>query len=823
MSQKFILLILFFTSCLQARSQPTTSPVREETTLQQGWLFHRGDVSDGALPQYNDSHWEKVTIPHDWAISGPFDRKNDLQKIAVTQNLEKKASVKTGRTGGLPWVGVGWYRLHFNVPEFQKDNQKVSLVFDGAMSEAHIYINGKEVCFWPYGYNSFHTAIGQYLNANGKDNILAVRLENKPQSSRWYPGAGLYRNVHLIRTRNVHIPVWGTSLTTPYVSGKFASVKLKTELTNLPKEAKVTMKTKIIDQKGQEVTQQTKTLNLRHSEPFEQNMTVPHPRLWSVTTPYLYRAVSSVYLNNELVDRDTTRFGIRSIRFIANKGLFLNGDHLKIKGVCLHHDLGPLGTAVNRSAIRYRLKLLREMGCNAIRTAHNMPSPELVNLCDEMGFLVMVESFDEWDVPKCINGYHRYFNDWVEKDLVNMIRHYRNDPSVFMWSIGNEVPTQCSPNGYQVAAHLQNICHREDPTRPVTCGMDQISCVLDNGFAGLLDVPGFNYRVARYTEAYKRLPQDLVLGTEASSTVSSRGSYKFPVIAKANAIYPDHQSSSYDLEYCSWSNVPDEDLAMSEDHSWVVGQFVWTGFDYLGEPSPYDTNAWPSHSSMFGIIDLADIPKDRYYLYKSVWNPRSETLHILPHWNWKGREGKITPVFVYTNYPTAELFVNGKSYGKRSKNDSTLQNRFRLMWKNVRYEPGELKVVAYNSEGKAVAEKTENTAGKARQILLTPNKKQLQANGKDLIFVNVKLIDKKGNPCPTDNRLLHFSVSGNGHYKAGANGDPTCLDAFQKPQMHLFNGQLTAIVQAGSTAGSLVLMVTGKGVKSQQLTLPVRK
>lgn len=449
-----------------------------------------------------------------------------------------------------------------------------------------------------------------------------------------------------------------------------------------------------------------------------------------------------------------------------------------------------------------------------------MPAPELVALCDEMGLMMMLEPFDEWDVPKCDSGYHRFFKDWAERDMVNMIRQYRNSPSVVMWSIGNEVPTQWSPDGYKVAKFLQDICHREDPTRPVTCGMDQVQAVLGNGFAAMLDIPGFNYRPHLYDEAYNRLPQHLILGSETSSTVSSRGVYKFPAVRKAGAVYDDHQSSSYDLEYCPWSNIPDIDFARADDYDWTLGQFVWTGFDYLGEPSPYDTNAWPNHSSMFGIIDLASIPKDRYYLYRSVWNKKAETFHILPHWTWPGREGQPTPVFVYTNYPSAELFINGKSYGRQTKlRDGEPENRYRLMWHNAIYEPGELKVVAYDSTGHAVAEKSVRTAGQPHHIELATDRHQLTADGKDLAYVTLRIVDKDGNLCPTDGRLVKFSVSGAGRYRASANGDPTCLDLFHLPQMHAFGGMLTVIVEAGEKPGRIQLKATAKGLKTGRLSL----
>lgn len=790
---------------------------RTEMLLEKGWKFTKGDVSGAEGTSFNDTHWESVVVPHDWAIYGPFDRNNDLQNVAVTQNFEKEASVKTGRTGGLPYVGVGWYRTRFDV----EPGRQTMLVFDGAMSEAKVYVNGKEACFWPFGYNSFYCDVTSFLNYDGKQNLLAVRLENRPQSSRWYPGAGLYRNVRVVTTGQIHVPVWGTQLTTPHVSEDYASVCLRTSVENAGR-TELTVQTDIISPEGKVVSSKKNKGYINHGLPFTQNFIVEHPALWSPESPSLYRAVSKIYSGDTLLDTYTTRFGIRSIEYIADKGFFLNGKHRKFQGVCNHHDLGPLGAAINVSALRHQLRMLKDMGCDAIRTAHNMPAPELVSLCDEMGFMMMIEPFDEWDIAKCENGYHRFFNEWAERDMVNMLHQYRNNPCVVMWSIGNEVPTQWSTEGYKVAKFLQDICHREDPTRPVTCGMDQVDSVLDNGFAAMLDIPGFNYRAHRYEEAYERLPQNIVLGSETSSTVSSRGVYKFPAERRAGAMYDDHQSSSYDLEYCSWSNIPDIDFALAEDYDWTIGQFVWTGFDYLGEPSPYDTNAWPNHSSMFGIIDLASIPKDRYYLYRSIWNKDEETLHILPHWNWEGYEGKPIPVFVYTNYPSAELFVNGKSYGRQTKNRQTVENRYRLMWHNVTYEPGEVKVIAYDADGKAVAEKNVYTAGKPHHIELQTDYTSLKADGKDLAYVTVRVVDKEGNLCPTDGRLLNFRVKGAGSYRASANGDPTCLDLFHLPQMHAFNGMLTVIVQAGETAGNLELQVSAKGLKTARLVLPVQ-
>ena len=813
----------------------TDGDVRRVILLDEGWKFGKGE---------NPAQWEDVTIPHDWAIYGPFDRENDIQTIAVVQNGEETASVKTGRTGGLPYVGVGWYVRNLDVDMEQSASsyyckRRATLIFDGAMSEARVYVNGHEVIFWPYGYNSFYCDITPYLTEDGKNNELKVRLENKPQSSRWYPGAGLYRNVWLIESNEAHIPVWGTTVTTELNgSGDTATVRLAAEVEGIPEGFDMQLTTTIYDRNDKVVASSGGyTLISDDGDGLvkaEQTFRITDPELWSPETPSLYRAETGVTIyptppdfkpgeqryvqaRKELCDTYTTTFGIRTIEVRPETGFYLNGQNRKFKGVCLHHDLGPLGAAVNRSALRHQLTMLKDMGCDAIRTTHNMPAPELIELCDEMGFMVVVESFDEWDEAKCLNGYHRFFDEWAEKDMVNMIRHYRNNPSVVMWSIGNEVPSQWSEEGVKVARFLQDICHREDPTRPVTCGMDQIDAVLSNGFAAVLDVPGFNYRTFKYLEGYNTLPQKMLLGSETSSTVSSRGIYHFPVEKKAGALYEDHQSSSYDLEYCGWSNIPDEDLALAEDYPWTMGQFVWTGFDYLGEPTPYDTDAWPNHSSMFGIIDLASIPKDRYWLYRSVWNEDSPTLHVLPHWNWEGREGVVTPVFVYTSWPKAELLVNGKSMGLREKGEEDLLSRYRLIWDDVRYEPGEITVIAYNENNFEAERKTIRTAGKPYRIELVPSRDSLIADGKDLLYVTVRIVDRDGNLCPLDTRKVRFEVSGAGQFRAVANGDPTCLESFQSPEISAFSGMLTVIVQSDRTPGPITLTAKAKGLKKAVL------
>jgi beta-galactosidase len=790
-----------------------TGQGRVELTLTDNWKFEKGKHEGAAAKNYNDRSWSTVTVPHDWAISGPFDKEIDKQMVAITQNGETTPTEKTGRTGALPYTGEGWYRKSFTLPAVKKGQQTL-LVFDGAMSEAKVYLNGTFVGQWNYGYNSFWLDVSKYA-LPGEINILAVQLSNRPLSSRWYPGAGLYRNVHVLVKDAQNIEQWGVSVTTPIVNAQFSKVNIKTKVNG----SNLRLVTQILDKQGKELSSQS--AQQAFGNEFDQNISVANPQLWSPESPYLYTAVSRVYEGEVLKDEVKTRFGIRELSYQANKGFSLNGKVRKFKGVCLHHDLGPLGAAINVAALRRQLTILKDMGCDAIRSSHNMPSPEQLELCDEMGFMFLAESFDEWAKPKVENGYHLYFDKDAEKDVVNLVRANRNHPSIVMWSAGNEVPDQWGAEGVKRAKWLQDLFHREDPTRPVTVGMDQVKAVMESGFGALLDVPGLNYRVHLYEEANTKFPQGFILGSETASTVSSRGIYKFPVVMAKDKQYDDLQSSSYDMEACSWSNLPDDDFVMQDDKPWVIGEFVWTGFDYLGEPTPYDEK-WPSRSSYFGICDLAGIPKDRYYLYRSRWNKEKPTLHILPHWNWEGREGQTTPVFVYTSYDSAELFLNGKSLGKRKKDKSTPQNRYRLMWNDVKYEPGTLKVVALDAEGKPVAEEKVATAGKPYQIVLEADTKQLAADGKDISFVTVSVVDKEGRPCPTATAQLTFNVTGKGKFKAVCNGDATSLESFEKPAMKLFSGKLVVLVQSAKEAGQINLEVKGSSLKSGKLQLSAK-
>ena len=799
------LLIICLASC-----STKTDQSRMITLLESDWKFIQEDVDEAERPATSTDEWETVTVPHDWAIKGPFDKEIDKQIVAIVQNKENVATEKTGRTGALPYIGVGWYRKSFTLPAF-KDGKKALLIFDGAMSEAQVFINGQKVGDWAYGYSYFYFDITKFIK-EGQENILAVRLENHPESSRWYPGAGLYRKVEIIVKDKVNFEQWGTFITNPIITEKVAKVKLNSVVNG--DDIRVVTEIKNVDGKvvGSNASQE------KIGTEVEQNIAISAPNLWTPETPYLYTANLKLYQGGQLKDAQTIRFGIRDIAYKAGKGFLLNGEVTKFKGVCLHHDLGPIGAAVNKAALRRQLVILKEMGCNAIRSSHNMPSHEQLELCDEMGFLFLAESFDEWAKPKVKNGYNRFFNEWAEKDVENLVRATRNHPCIVMWSSGNEVPDQWGSIGVKRAKWLQDIFHREDPTRLVTVGMDQVNATMANGFGAIMDIPGLNYRLHLYEEAYEKFPQGMILGSETASTVSSRGIYKFPVGEFKDKKYDDFQSSSYDLEACPWSNVPDDDFVLQDDKPWVIGEFVWTGFDYLGEPTPYDV-AWPARSSYFGICDLAGLPKDRYYLYRSRWNTTDETLHILPHWNWENRVGETTPVFVYTNYESAELFVNGKSQGIQKKNRQSNQHRYRLMWMDVKYEPGTIKVVAFDKNDNPVAEKEVHTAGDPHHLELSADRAVISADGNDLSFITVTVVDKNGNHCPNASNQLNFNVLGNGKFRAVCNGDATSLEMFHLPTMKTFSGKLVVLLQASKESGEIKLEVKGHNVESADITI----
>lgn len=809
---------------------------REALRLTDGWRFTREDSPDFVRPDYDDRSWQSVTVPHDWAIYGPFSPENDRQNVAITQDGQTEALEHAGRTGGLPFVGVGWYRYDFDLYQDPVTLGDITLYIDGAMSHTEVYVNGHRAGGWPYGYNSYHLDITPYLDASKTRQVIAIRLDNPTDFSRWYPGAGLYRNVYLmVSPSKTRIDDWGTFITTPFVSDEYAQVKVRTELKDVPSDSDaLTLRTTIL-YKGEAIdSREISGAEIFDNAP-EQNLRIPQPHLWDIKQPNLYTAKSELLYNGRVIDAYRTTFGVRTIEIRPDEGFFLNGKPVTFKGVCLHHDLGPLGAAVNKVAIRRQIKQMQDMGVNAIRTSHNMPAPELIQLADEMGMLIMAESFDEWRIPKVKNGYSTLFDDWAERDLVNLIRHYRNAPSIVMWCIGNEVYEQGAEGGNKVAHYLQEIAHREDPTRPVTQGMDNPKPATANNFAAIMDVAGFNYRPWHYPEAYAKLPQRLILGTETASTLSSRGVYKFPVERKSMAIYPDHQASSYDVEHCAWSELPEDNFIRHDDFHYNIGEFIWTGIDYIGEPTPYYTN-WPSHTSLFGAVDLAGIPKDRFYLYRSHWNADSPTLHILPHWDWPDRVGEVTPIFVYTSYPTAELFINGKSQGRRTKDTTiTVDNssdkdlsrlpRYRLMWMDTKYEPGEVRVVAYDKDGVPREEKRLCTSGTPYTLQLTleePTEVVPAGDREHLVYVRVSVVDKHGNLCATATPEVTFEVSGAGRYVASANGDATCIVPFQSKTMHAFSGQLTTIVAPSGTPGTITLTASAPGLHTATLAIPTK-
>ncbi len=775
------------------------------------------------LPSWDFSRdgkaWQQVAVPHDWAIAGPFDKKWDLQMVAIEQNGEKEKTEKSGRSGALPWIGEGMYKMNLQLP---KGYKRAVLVFDGAMSQPIVKVNGKEAGRWVYGYNAFRIDITPYVQFGGKKNLVEVHLSNVEESSRWYPGGGLYRPVSVELYGNENFSTWDTFVRTLKADKQEAEVEVNALLEGkIGKSGKTVIA--LLDEAGTKVAEQT----ISGATPaIKTTLKVANPQLWSPESPYLYQVKLTRYEGKKVADVQTLKTGIRTISVSKNNGFQLNGITRKIKGVCLHHDLGPLGAAENKAALIRQIKTMKEMGCDAIRTAHNMPSTMQMEICDSLGMMVMAESFDMWIYPKCKNGYAKFFKEWSDRDMTNLVKHHRNHPSIIMWSIGNEIPEQWSKEGMEIAKHLQDICHQYDPSRPVTQGMDKAEAALKSGFAQVMDVPGFNYRVHKYYKNIEQLPQGFLLGSETASTVSSRGVYKFPVQVRAsnNNPYADGQCSSYDTEYCSWSNLPDDDWKMQDDHSWVIGEFVWTGYDYLGEPTPYDTY-WPSRSSYFGICDLAGLPKDRYYMYRARWNEHQHTTHLLPHWNWKGREGQVTPVYCYTDGVEGELFVNGKSQGRVRKDKSSRLDRYRLRWNNVKYEPGEIRVVTYNQYGDKVGEDVKRTAGEPAQMKFsveTPDHEPiacmvegctdehnvlLNADGKDLAFVTVSLLDKDGNECPLADDELTFEVTGAGTFKAACNGDATSLEPFTHPHMKLFSGKLVVIVQSSTQKGNITLKV----------------
>lgn len=757
------------------------------------------------------AEWKTVTVPHDWAISGPFDKKWDLQMVAIKENGEDKPTEHSGRSGSLPWIGKGFYKTTVHIAE---GTAYAELKFDGAMAAPEVSVNGKKAGHWAYGYNAFRVDITPYIHTG--DNLIEVALENEEESNRWYPGGGIYRPVTLITHANKsRLDLWGLQMQTLSIDGGRALIDIRHEGKDIPADAM--LKVTVTDKGGKVVANASSPADGMGG--FHTQLNIANPQLWSPETPYLYDVKLSLVADGKTLDVQHQKLGVRTVKFSAEGGFQLNGVTRKIKGVCLHHDLGPLGAAVNKAAIIRQIRIMKDMGADAIRTSHNMPSTMQMEVCDSMGMMVMAESFDGWKEPKVRNGYGKLWDEWWQKDITNLILNHRNHPSIIMWSVGNEIPEQWKPEGVERYKHLTALCHRLDPSRQVTCGMDQPDGTMWAGFAQVADVPGYNYRVHKYEEMMKRLPQGFLLGSETASTVSSRGEYFFPDTVAPNKEHANGQCSGYDVEHCWWSNLPDDDWKMQDDYNWVTGEFVWTGFDYLGEPTPYD-KYWPSRSSYFGIVDLAGLPKDRFYLYRSHWNKNEHTIHLLPHWTWTGREGQVTPVYCYTDYPSAELFVNGKSQGRITKNKDSRLDRYRLRWQNVKYEKGEIKVVVYDKQGNKAGEKTVKTAGKPAKLQLTADRSTIAADGCDLAFITVSLTDKNGTLCPDADHSLEFKVTGAATFNSVCNGDATSLEVFTEPTMRLFHGQLVVVVQASTAPGKATLTVRDKntGIRA---TLPI--
>jgi beta-galactosidase len=827
-----------------ALAATASAQVRERLLFDSNWRFTRGDsadigdqlsyakIKDWVLPagnpfstnaphlmpqtdpatvvsyaenDFDDDAWQRIELPHDWAITGPFD-----------PNLP-------GDTARLPYSGVGWYRKHFLVSGTDT-GKKIYLDLDGAMSYANVWINGQYAGGWPYGYASWRVDLTPFIEFGGQ-NVLAIRLDNPPESSRWYPGGGIYRNVWLLKTAPIHVGHWGTYVTTPEISPTSATVKIRVNVDNdTGSNAVVSVKHELYElnadgSRGKLVAvtvPRNLAVNPHATQPTEVGVQISAPRLWSLENPQRYVVVTYIHENGDTVDDYETPFGIRTIKFDADQGFFLNGKHVRLNGVCDHSDEGALGTAVNTRALERQVQLLKEMGCNAIRTSHNPPAPELLDLCDRLGMLVMDESFDCWQKGKRPNDYHLIFNDWHEKDWRAELRRDRNHPSIILWSIGNEIPDQPSARGRAIAGELRAIAHQEDPTRPVTAACDHIESAF-NGFGTNLDVFGYNYKPWGYARAHAANPTQPIFGSETASCISSRGEYFFPVSTNHLDGKADFQVSSYDLYAPGWATPPDWEFKGQDENPYVAGEFVWTGWDYLGEPTPYGGTNDFARSSYFGIIDLAGFKKDRFYLYQARWRPDFPMAHLVPQrWDWP--MGQLMPLHVYTSGDEAELFLNGKSLGRKKK--GALE--YRIVWNDVRYQPGELKVVAYRN-GKPWATDTIATPGPAARLVLKADRIKITADGKDLSFISATIVDRKGLPVSQADNALHFTVTGPGEIVATDNGNPIDLTAFQSPDRNAFNGDCLVIVRAADgTPGKIKVTVDAAGLKSASMRIDAR-
>lgn len=781
---------------------------------------------------FDDSEWRHLNLPHDWAIEGPF-------------NIDYN-----GSTGKLPYWGIRWYRKTLELSQDDAGKQ-IYLDIDGAMSYASVWCNGQYVGGWPYGYASFRLDLTPYIKA-GQKNVLAIRLDNPDDTSRWYPGSGIYRNVWLVKTSPVHVEQWGTFVRNQQVDSEIAVMEMGVNIENhAGKDVQVKLQTSVYLQGkdgrpvGEEVTQSMiKDIAIKKdswsSARFQ--FKVDKPKLWDIDTPNCYVAVSRVFMDGKEMDSYETPFGIRTIEFTHNQGFMLNGQKVAIKGVCMHHDLGALGAAFNEVAAERQLRIMKEMGANAIRTSHNPPAPELVALCDRMGLMMQLELADTWQKGKRKNDYNLLFDDWSEADMRSLVRHYRNHPSVIMWSIGNEMPDQTTDQGVIIARNLTAYCHDEDPTRPTSLGCNKRDAVFRD-IVNQVDIFGLNYFHKTYPVFKEQNPTRRYHASETSSATSSRGEYFFPVTTDVNDSRSGFQLSSYDMTTIGWGCAPEVQFKMNEEYPFMSGEFVWTGFDYLGEPTPYNkdlTNLLnfsdpnelekarkeleelgkiktPSRSSYFGIVDLCGFPKDRYYNYKSYWRPDVPTVHILPHWNWEERIGEITPVHIYTSGDAVELFLNGKSLGRREKAHSY----DRLTWDDVRYEPGSLKAIAYKN-GQKWAEELVETTGKPAALQVTAEKTELKNDGTDLSFIRVAVVDSQGRVVPRSKNHLKFSVTGPAEIIATDNGDATSLLPFQLSERDAYNGLALVILRSQyMKQGKVVLTVESKGLPKQKVVLKV--
>lgn len=822
---KFLWLIsLFMASC------NTVIENTEPVSFNEGWKFYKGEASNAQYLSFDDSSWRDQNLPHDWAIEGPFD---------IQYNA---------RCGGLPFHGEGWYRKSFNISKNAK-GKHVTLHFDGAMYNAKIWLNGVLIGHRPNGYIGFSVDLSEHLSYGG-ENLIAVQLTPEDLSSRWYPGAGIYRNTWLEINNPVHVAKWGTFITTPTITDELANINIQTEIENTTSINKtITIQTQIFSKENQELSTVSETISVKKNEIsiVNQSTEIVNPKLWGLQSPYLYRAETKLFEKGNLIDTYNTTFGVRTIKYGSDFGFKLNDKPTKFQGVCLHHDLGPLGTAVNKRATERQLEIMQEMGVNAIRTSHNPPSPEQVQLCDQMGLMIQIEAFDMWEKPKVENGYSKFFNQWHQQDLRDMIRAFRNSPSVVMWSIGNEILEQGDKiNGKRIADELALICKQEDPTRPTTAGFNYYPAPIKNGLAEAIDLVGWNYKPRKYQEISEQHPDWISYGSETSSTVSSRGVYHLPITKYK--LHESLQITSYDLIGPPWAYPPDIEFESLENNPNNLGEFIWTGFDYLGEPTPFggkdnSTNGywngdWPARSSYFGAVDLCGLPKDRFYLYQSQWTTKP-MVHVLPHWNWEGMEGKEIPVFSYTNCDEVELFVNGKSYGKKIKGiDKTpipinfidweggryqgdFMSPYRLHW-NVPYQAGEIKVVGF-IDGKKVTEKQIKTAGKPAKIELIADRDLIKSDGEDMVFVTVRVVDKEGNLCPNSDNLINFEIQGQGAIVAVGNGNAATTEHFQSNKRKAFSGQCMVFIKASKKAGLINLKATSDGLAEAQVQVQTKR